>query len=119
MTHKAEILARLTGQGDASLLYLPDLTLWYPWHKKQSSLPEQWQGMSMPQVARALKLPIWQPVQPWRLETPGVKISTVETESERVIRTEAPSGTLTARWIVGPDGDWWQTEYPTASPRCV
>jgi len=115
MTHKAEILARLTGQGNDGLLYLPDFTLWYPWHKKQGTLPEQWQGMSMAQVARALNLPVWQPVRPWRLETRGVTISTVETESERVIRTEAPSGTLTARWIVGPDGDWWQTEYPVKS----
>ncbi len=112
MTRKAEILARLIGQGNDSLLYLPDLTLWYPWHKKQGTLPEKWRGMSMAQITRSLNLPVWQPVRPWRLETPGVKISTVEENNERVIKTEAPSGTLIARWIVGPDGDWWQTEYP-------
>ena len=24
----------------------------------------------------------------------------------------APSGALVERWTLGPDGDWWQTEYP-------
>jgi len=37
---------------------------------------------------------------------------TTEREGERVIRSETSAGTLVARWTLGPDGGWWQTEYP-------
>jgi hypothetical protein len=112
MTFKAEILARFSGGPGARPLYLPDLTLWYDWHHSQGTLPEGWQDYALPQVARALGLPIWLAVPPYRVETPGVEIVTTEREGERVIRSETSAGTLVARWTLGPDGDWWQTEYP-------
>jgi len=115
MTPKAEILARFAGRGDDRPFYLPDLTLWYDWHRTRDSFPEGWQGDSLIEVSRAMGLPIWQPVRPWRVEHPGLTISRTEEKNERVIKTETAKGTLIARWIVGPDGDWWQAEYPVKS----
>jgi hypothetical protein len=114
MTLKADILSRFSGGGGGGdiPLYLPDLTLWYDWHRKQNSLPDKWQGYSLPQVARALGVPIWLPARPWRIETPGVEVTKTEQDQERVIKAETSQGTLIARWVVGPDGDWWQSEYP-------
>ena len=66
----------------------------------------------MAQVARDLGVPIWLAVAPWRVETPGVEIRTTQDETERIIQTDTAAGTLRARWTIGPDGDWWQTEYP-------
>ena len=57
-------------------------------------------------------VPIWLPAQPWRRETPGVEVTTVQDDQERVITAKTSKGTLVARWVVGPDGDWWQSEYP-------
>lgn len=112
MTYKADLLARFAGQADDRPLYLPDLTLWYDWHQRRGTLPEGWRGYSLPQIARALAVPVWLAARPWRVETPGVEIVTREENGERVVRSETPAGTLTARWTLGPDGDWWQTEYP-------
>jgi hypothetical protein len=50
--------------------------------------------------------------RPWDAITPGVETTVTEDSGERIVRHVAPSGTLTAIWKVGPDGDWWQTEYP-------
>lgn len=112
MSHQKEILARFSGGAAAGMLYLPDLTLWYDWHHGQETLPSEWQEATLPEIARSMGVPVWLPVQPWRIKTEGVEISITETQSERLIRCEAPSGELLARWILGPDGDWWQTEYP-------
>lgn len=112
MNFKDVILSRFFEQKGDGTLFLPDLTLWYDFHHKRGTLPEPWRGHSLPEIARALGVPIWLPIAPWRVETRGVDITTTETEKERVIRSRAPSGTLVARWILGPDGDWWQTEYP-------
>ena len=57
-------------------------------------------------------MPLWQPVRAWRLATPGIPVETAESPEERTTRWRAPSGTLQARWTLGPDGDWWQAEYP-------
>jgi hypothetical protein len=111
MNFNAEIIARLSGEAAASPFFLPDLTLWYAWRKKYKALPAPWQSWSLPQICRAMGLPIWHTVRPWQVSTPGLAVTTTETGSERVIRGQAPSGELTARWQVGPDGDWWQTEY--------
>lgn len=112
MTLKADILARFSGQASEHPLYLPDLTLWYNWHQRRGTLPQGWQNYSLPQVARALGAPVWLVARPWRVETPGVEVFTTEEDGKRVIRSETLTGTLTARWTLGPDGDWWQTEYP-------
>lgn len=116
MSLKAELLARFSGEGNGAPLYLPDLTLWYPWQRKKKTLPAKWHGYSLPQVSRALGAPVWLPARPFRVETPGVEVTTTENEQERVIRAETSRGALVARWVVGPDGDWWQSEYPVKSP---
>lgn len=58
---------------------------------------------------------MWWPVRPWRLETPGVEVITTEQGGERTVRYVTAAGELTARWSVGPDGDWWQIEHPLKS----
>jgi hypothetical protein len=127
MIHKADLLA-LFSQGSATLpgdasstvgtpgTYVPDLTLWYNWHCTRGTLPQPWHGMSLPQVARAMDVPVWHPVRPWHVETPGVQVETIEAEGARTTTWQTPAGTLTSRWIVGPDGDWWQSENPVKSP---
>ncbi len=112
MSLKADILARLSGQAGAGVLYLPDLTLWYDYHHNRGSLPAAWQDYTLPDIARALSAPIWATVKPWRIETPGITITRTEEAGERLIRSETPAGVLTARWKIGPNGEWWQTEYP-------
>ena len=112
MTVRSELLARLRGDGSHTPLYLPDLTLWYDWHAKHGSLPATWQGYSLAQVTRALGAPVWLPAAHRRVDGPSVRITTTEQGGERVIRSETAAGTLVARWNPGPDGAWWQSEYP-------
>jgi hypothetical protein len=95
--------------------YIPDLTLWYPWHAERGTLPDRWKGLSLPDVCRDLGVPAWKTVRPWRVELPGMEVSDTRTDTERTLRWTAPSGTLTSRWVLGPDGDWWQSEYPVKS----
>lgn len=116
MSHRTDLLARFSQADAPSPLYLPDLTLWYNWHHSRGTLPQSWQHLSLPQVARAMGVPIWLPIRPWRVETPGVQVETVENTSSRTTTWQTPAGTLTSRWIVGPDGDWWQAEHPVKGP---
>ncbi len=94
------------------LPYLPDLTLWHKWHQGRGTLPEAWRGYSLAQVAEALGVSAWIVEHPWRVEHTGIAVTTEKVQGERIIRYETSAGTLTARWSLGPDGDWWQTEYP-------
>ena len=91
--------------------YVPDLTLWYNWHESRGTLPERWRGSTLAAVADDLGVPAFDVARPWRLTTSGVQESSQESESERVIEYETSRGTLTARWTLGPDGDWWQMEH--------
>jgi hypothetical protein len=126
MTLQADILSRFSGASkERHPLYLPDLAGWYKAHRDRGTLPAPWAGYSLPEIARAMGVPIWQVVRPWRVETPGVREETTVRDGERIVRDgeriardgeriarwETPSGTLTARWTIGPDGDWWQTEH--------
>jgi hypothetical protein len=113
---KMNLFERFFGATTGPPLYLPDLTLWYDWHQGQGTLPDRWKDYSLPQIARALGVPVWLTARPWRVETPGAEIVTTEDAGERVIRFETAAGALIARWTLGPDGDWWQTEYPVKSP---
>lgn len=117
MLTKSELLARFTGQeNDGNPIYLPDLSLWYEWHSKQSTLPEKWSDHTLPQIARKMGVPVWMPVRPWRVEVnAGVEITHHREAEENIIRIETGQGELVARWTLGPDGDWWQTEYPVKS----
>lgn len=109
---KTELMARLTGAGSGRPLYVPDLTLWYTTHTQRNSLPGPWQGQSLPEVAAALGVCAWTVVRPWSVETPGVEVTTSESADERVTLWKTSAGTLADRWTLGPDGSWWQMEYP-------
>lgn len=112
MTLQAELLARFGGGGAEGILYVPDLTAWHKWHKERGTLPAEWSNCSLAEVARAMGVPAWVVARPWRVEKPGVEIVTEERDGERTIRYITASGALLERWAHGPDGDWWQTEYP-------
>ena len=92
--------------------YLPDLRAWYRWHHARRTLPAAWRDCSLAEIAAALDVPAWQTVRPWSVETPGVEIETQQGAGERVISYHTSTGTLQERWSLGPDGDWWQMEYP-------
>ncbi len=96
-------------------LFLADLTLWYGWHAGRETIPEKWKGKSLQEICAELGIPAWRTVKPWRLETRGMEVRTEKTETERVVRWETKAGTLQSRWTLGPDGDWWQAEYPVKS----
>lgn len=112
MTTSENILMRLSQIGQTGVPYLPNLTLWHEWHQSRGALPEAWRGYSLVQVAEALDVSAWIVAHPWRVEHIGIAVVSEKVQGERIIRYETPAGTLTARWSLGPDGDWWQTEYP-------
>jgi hypothetical protein len=95
--------------------FVPDLTLWHRWHAAHATLPAPWQGASLVDVARSLGVPAWQPVRPWRPALRGASVETIESASERVTRWTVGAAELRAKWVLGPDGDWWQAEYPVKS----
>lgn len=116
MILKEKILARFSGEADGRPLYMPDLTLWYDWHRSRDTLPNKWKGHNLPQVARAMGAPVWWVARPWRVQTPGVEIATTREDGERIVRSRTSAGTLVARWtLMGSNGDWWQTDYPVKS----
>jgi hypothetical protein len=105
----------MTALGGIDGAFVPDLTTWHRWHSSRGTLPAAWHGMGILDIARALGVPAWQPVRPWRLELDGAATDTSESASERVTRWTVDGAVLRARWVLGPDGDWWQTEYPVKS----
>lgn len=109
------VLNRFTGQADVRPAYMADLSLWYGWHKRRRTLPAEWRDMSLVEVSQQLGSPAWCPVRPWRLRLPSLEVVERETPEERVIEYHTPAGTLTEAWKLGPDGDWWQTEFPVKS----
>lgn len=111
MTYRTEFLARLAGSGGRAPFFVPDLTIWHKWHAQRDTLPRGW-GTSLASAARALGVPAWVPCKPWQTQYAGVEWTTDERDNERIVRFRTPQGELVARWVVGPDGDWWQTEYP-------
>ena len=96
--------------------FLPDLTLWHHWHATRGTLPDRWKAMELPRFCRTLGVPLWHTVRPWRLELPGVRVHDARGATERTLVWETPRGTLTSRWTLGPDGDWWRAEYPVKGP---
>jgi hypothetical protein len=95
--------------------YLPDLTLWHAWHAARGTLPEPWKGIDLPAVCRSLGVPAWEPRRPWAIELPGIDVRDERGAAERVVEWRTPRGVLRSRWTLGPDGDWWQAEYPVKS----
>ena len=64
------IFNRFRSDTAAELLYLPNLTLWYDWHVERGTLPDRWQGRSLPQIAHDLGVPAWLTARPFRVD-PG------------------------------------------------
>lgn len=105
----------MTETGTVEGAFVPDLTLWHRWHSAHGTLPEAWKGMGIAEISHALGVPAWLVARPWRLEHEGASAETTETGTERVTRWTAGSRMLQAKWERGPDGDWWQAEYPVKS----
>jgi hypothetical protein len=109
-THILERFITAAGEtGPAPLLL--DLTLWHKWHAARGTLPAGF-GPTLIDAHRALGSTAWAPFRPWRTEYDGIEVTTQETDGIRDITYRVGSRALRAVWTVGPDGDWWQTEYP-------
>ena len=95
--------------------FLPDLTSWHAWHSSHDTLPPRWRGQALSRICRGLGVPEWRVERPWRIELPGIAMDRRRDASEKVVEWKTGAGTLRARWVLGPDGDWWQSEYPVKS----
>jgi hypothetical protein len=84
----------------------------YDWHAGRGTLPTHWRGWTVPQIAGDLGVPAWLTYRPFRVDYGEMTVAKTATAGERVVFYHSPSGTLTERWTLGPDGDWWETEYP-------
>ena len=92
--------------------FIPDLTLWYPWHSARGTLPDRFHGLGLPEICRVLGVPCWHSVRPWHVELDGITVHGEQGATEKTLIWETAAGALTSRWTLGPDGDWWQAEYP-------
>jgi hypothetical protein len=95
--------------------FLPDLTSWHAWHVSHDSLPGRWKNRDLSQICAELGVMEWRTVRPWRIELPGIVVGRRRADGEKVVTWGTSAGTLTAKWVLGPDGDWWQSEYPVKS----
>lgn len=112
MSVRTEILSRFAPGAVGPPPLLLDLTLWHETHRQRGTLPTHWSGLSLVQVAADLATPAWVVARPWRIESPGIEVVRAEADGQRTVETRTPAGALTSRWSLGPDGSWWQTEYP-------
>lgn len=106
----------MTALGTPDGAFVPDLTLWHRWHSSRGTLPRAWSGMEIAAIARELGVVAWRPVRAWREELDGATVRTTVSAAERVTQWTAGGATLRSRWVLGPDGDWWQAEYPVKGP---
>jgi hypothetical protein len=106
------LLAQFKGQAPNRPLFMPDFSLWFEWHSKRGTLPEAYRESSLADIASALNCPAWVVHAPWQLEHDGIEVTREKSETKRVIKYRTKSGVLYEIWSLGPDGDWWQTEYP-------
>lgn len=93
-------------------LFMPDLSLWFDWHSKRETLPEGYRESSLAEIASALNCPAWIVHTPWQLEYDGIEVTRRQINTLRSVKYHTKSKVLTETWSLGPDGDWWQTEYP-------
>jgi hypothetical protein len=112
MNFKETLLAQFKGQAPSSPVCMPDLSLWFDWHSERGTLPQAYKGCSLPDIASALNCPAWLVHTPWQLEHEGIDVVAEKSENRRVIKYHTKSRILSEVWSLGPDGDWWQTEYP-------
>lgn len=106
------LLGRLDNPAAARPLFMPDLSLWFEWHSRRGTFPEECRGSSLAGIAASLNCPAWILHTPWRLDYEGVEVTREKSGSQRIIRYRTKYGTLSETWDLGPDGDWWQKEYP-------
>lgn len=117
MSWHSEILGRFRNVQTTTQtppLLLLDMTLWHQWHHSRGTLPPEF-GSTLPDAYRALGTAIWAPFRPWRADYEGVEVSIEKSAEAHEIRYRVRGRTLLARWTRGPDGDWWQEEYPVKS----
>jgi hypothetical protein len=112
MNFTETLWAQFNGQAPSRPLFLPDLSLWFEWHSKRGTLPEACRESSLADLASALNCPAWMVRTPWQLEYEGIDITREKSKTQRVIKYHTQSGVLSEVWDLGPDGDWWQKEYP-------
>jgi hypothetical protein len=112
MNFKEILIAQFNGQAPKNPLFMPDLSLWFDWHSKRGTLPEAHRESALPEIAAALNCPAWMIHTPWQLEHDGIDVTREKSETQRVIKYHTKSRVLSEIWSLGPDGDWWQTEYP-------
>ncbi len=111
MNFKEILLSQIPGQASGRPLFLPDLSQWFQWHSRRGTLPEGRES-SLAGIASSLNCPAWSVHTPWRLEFDGIDVIREETESRRTIHYRTKFKALSEVWDLGPDGDWWQKEYP-------
>jgi hypothetical protein len=92
--------------------FLPDLEAWHQRNTERGTLPERWKGVRLEEICHDLGVPAWRTVRPWRTELAGIAVSTERGPEQKTLAWETPAGTLISRWSLGPDGDWWRSEYP-------
>jgi hypothetical protein len=109
---KGTLLAQFSGQAPSRSLFMPDLGPWFEWHSQRGTLPEARSGSSLVDIASSLNCPLWMVHTPWQLEHDGIDVTREESETRRVIKYHTKFGVLSEIWSLGPDGDWWQLEYP-------
>ena len=112
MNFKETLLAQFNGRAPSRPSFMPDLSLWFEWHSKRGTLPEAYRESSLAGIASALNCPAWMVHTPWQLEYDGIDVTSEESETRRVIKYRTKSKVLAEVWDLGPDGDWWQKEYP-------
>lgn len=112
MNFKEILLAQFNGQAPSQPLFMPDLSLWFDWHSKRGTLPEAHRESSLVDIASALNCSAWIVHTPWQLEYDGIDVTREKSSTQRVIKYHSKSRVLSEIWSLGPDGDWWQTEYP-------
>jgi len=89
-----------------------DLNLWYTRNTERNTLPECYRGWPLQAIYSDLGLVPWIIKRPWSISYDGLYYSETLDSTSRTKSWKSPQGNLTASWNLGPDGDWWQTEYP-------
>ena len=105
-----------TATAGQDIRLLLDLSLWYQWNQERGSLPDRWKGMDLRGICADLRIPFWNVVRAYRTEyAPGAREEIILEDTAKIRRWETKLGSIEGRWTRGPDGDWWQTEYPVKS----
>lgn len=104
-----------SGEKRPAIPFVPDLRIWHSWHSKKGTIPKEYSGATHAEVCGAIGVSAFDVVRPWRIETDGAVDRIEMNDSKRVWTLGVGSDVLTARWTIGPDGDFWQTEYPVKS----